>query len=109
MKIEGKKHTNQKLLTCGLYLFKPHPYIGATPDNISKCDCCPKSCIEYKSPYTIRNEKLTESWQKCDIPEQVNGKIQLKRNHRYCPQIIGQMAITGHHNTYFVVYTSKDI
>ena len=34
MKIEGKKHKNTKLLTCGLYLFKPHPYLGATPDNI---------------------------------------------------------------------------
>ena len=30
MKTEGKKHTNPKLLTCGLYLFKPHPYIGAS-------------------------------------------------------------------------------
>ena len=59
--------------------------------------------------YAIRNEKLTESWQKCDFLEQVNGKIQLKRNHRYYAQIIGQMAITGHHNTYFVAFTSQDI
>ena len=43
MKIEGKKHQNTKLLTCGLYLFKPHPYLGATPDNILKYDCFSKS------------------------------------------------------------------
>ena len=46
MKVEGKKHTNPKLLSYGLYLFKPHSYIGATPDNILKCECCPISCIE---------------------------------------------------------------
>ena len=34
MKMEGKKHQNPKLLTCGLYSFKPHPYLGATPDNV---------------------------------------------------------------------------
>ena len=28
MKIEGKKHQNPNLLTYGLYLFKPHHYLG---------------------------------------------------------------------------------
>ena len=46
MKSEGKKHNNPKLLTCGLYLLKPHSYIGWTQDNILKFDCCPKSYIE---------------------------------------------------------------
>ena len=63
MKIAGKRDTNLKLLTCGLYLFKPNPYVGETPDNILKYDCCPKSCIPCKCFYAIRNEKLTKSWQ----------------------------------------------
>ena len=109
MKIEGEKYTNPKFLTCGMYLFKPHPYIGAAPDNLLKYDCCPKSFVEYKCPYAIRIEKLTESWQKCDFLEQVNGKIQLKRNRRYYSQIIGEMAITGHYNAYFVVFISHNI
>ena len=36
MKIEEKKHTNQKLHSYGLYLFKPHSYTGATLDNVVK-------------------------------------------------------------------------
>ena len=28
IQIKGKKHQNPKLLTCGLYLFKPHAYMG---------------------------------------------------------------------------------
>ena len=90
-------------------IWLPHPYIGATADNFLKCNCCPKSCIKYKCPYAIHNEKLTESWQKCELLEQVSVKIQLKCNHRHYSQIIGQMTITGHHNTCFVVLTSKDI
>ena len=62
MKIEGKKHQNPKLLTCVLYLFKTYPYLGATPDNILKCGCCPKSCMEYKCPHKMRNESIAESW-----------------------------------------------
>ena len=109
MKMEGKKHQNPKLLTCGLYSFKPHPYLGATPDNVLKCNCCPKLCVEYKCPHKIRNESIAESWQKCDFLEVVNDRIQLRRRHKYYAQITGQMAITGYNRTYFVVFTTKDI
>ena len=90
MKIEGKKHQSPKLLTCGLYLFKPHTYylsLGATPENILKYDCC--HAVEYKCPYKIRNEGIAESWQKCDFLEVVNDRIQLKHSHKYYAQITG--------------------
>ena len=58
MKIEGKKHQNPKLITCGLYLFKSHPYFVATPDNILKCVCCLKSVAQnhtIQMPHQIQN------------------------------------------------------
>ena len=67
-----------------------------------------KSCVEYKCPHKIRNESIAESWQKCDFLEVVNDRIQLKHSHKYYAQITGQMAITGYHRTYFVVFTTKD-
>ena len=65
--------------------------LGTTPENILKCDCCPKSCVEYKCPRKIRNGSISESWrrQKCDFLEVVNDRIQLKCSHKYYAQITG--------------------
>ena len=49
----AKVHKNPKLHTCGLFVLKAHPYIGASPDNIFTCSCCGSSCVEYKCPYSI--------------------------------------------------------
>ena len=108
MKVEGKQHKQPKLLPSGLFLFKPHPYIGATPDSIFICKCCKnKYCVECKCPYSIRDEDIETAWEKTSFLEKVDGKIQLQRSHQYYTQITGQMAITGHNQTYFVVYTTK--
>nr|XP_047128367.1 uncharacterized protein LOC124809022 [Hydra vulgaris] len=109
MSTEGVRHQNPKLITCGLFVHKPHPYLGASPDNIFQCRCCLKSCVEYKCPFSIRDEDISVSWKKTDFLEMVDGKVVLKRNHKYYTQIIGQMAITGYKSTYFVVYTKKDV
>ena len=37
MKLEGVKHSHSKLLPCGLFIMKSHPFMGATPDNIFIC------------------------------------------------------------------------
>lgn len=109
MQQEGKKHAAPKLLFCGLFIYKSHPYVGATPDNIFKCNCCEPCCVEYKCPFSIRDEEISTSWKKTDFLENVNGHIQLKRSHKYYTQVTGQMAITGCNRTYFVVYTKKDL
>ena len=61
MQNEGKKHNLPKLLSCGLFIYKPHPYMEATPDSIFMCTCCTKSCVPYKCPYSIRGEDITLS------------------------------------------------
>ena len=85
MKYEGEKrgHNIPKLLTSGLYVSKPHPYLGATPS------------IKYYS--------IEEALGKMTFLELLENNTQLKRNHQYYTQIIGQMALTGYSQTYFVV------
>ena len=108
MKLEGVKHSHPKLLPCGLFILKSHPYIGATPDNIFTCKCCEhRICVEYKCPYSIREHDVSDSWDKTDFLEKVNDIIQLKRNHKYFTQITGQMAIIGTKQCYFVAWTTK--
>ena len=63
IKVEGQKHEKPKLIACGLYICKSHPYIGATPNNVFQCKCCNnKYCVEYKCPYSIREEEILVAW-----------------------------------------------
>ena len=102
------KHSHPKLLPCGLFILKSHPYIGATPDNIFTCKCWERRiCVEYKCPHSIRELDVSESWYKTDFLEKVNGAIQLKRNHKYFIQVTIQIAITGAEQCYFVVWITK--
>jgi len=49
----SKQHINLKLHECGLFLDEKEPFIGASPDRIMTCLCCPKACVEIKCPYSI--------------------------------------------------------
>ena len=42
-------HKNLKLNVCGMFLDKCPPFIGASPDRIFECDCCPPACVEINS------------------------------------------------------------
>ena len=84
MKLEGVKHSQPKLLPCGLFILKSHLYIGATPDNNFTCKCCERRiCVECKCPHSIRELDVSESWDKTDFIEKINGVLQSKRNHKY--------------------------
>ena len=104
MEHEGRKHISPILIACGLYIYKPQPYIGRTPENIFTCACCEGTCIEYKCPYSIRDELISEAWNKTKfLQRKENVSIELvslcdlpvKRSDNYYSQIQGQMAITG--------------
>ena len=102
-----EKKTESSFCTpCGLYLLKPHPYLGATADNILSCECCTnKYCVEYKCPYSIRERNIFDSWSETGFLEKNGDQISLKKNHKYYFQVQGQMAITEIPETYFVVWT----
>ena len=34
------EHLDFKVRQCGLHIDMEHPYLGATPDDIVRCDCC---------------------------------------------------------------------
>ena len=101
-----KMHNNCKMISCGLFVSKSHPHIGASPDALVLCSCCQKACVEIKCPYSIRNQSVVEAWNETSFLEKRDGKIQLKRNHKYYTQIIGQLAMTDCKQCYFVVWTT---
>ena len=103
----GKKHRNGKLHSCGLFVSKSHPFLGASPDNIFSCDCCGETAMEYKCPYSVRGMLISEVWDKVEYLEMHEGKLKLKRGHRYYTQITGEMAMSGLERLFFVVWTGK--
>jgi len=66
------------------------------------------SLVEIKCPYRGRNSVIQPN--DCfPFLEQINGKVQLKRNHNYFFQITGQLAVSKRQKCFFVVYTFADL
>lgn len=97
------QHKQFKAVKTGLVLYKPHPYIAASPDLLIECKCHGKGLCEIKCPYS--NRHLTPNAETVLYLENVNGTCRLKRSHEYFYQIQGQMGITGRNYCDFFVYT----
>ena len=102
----SKSHKNLKLSDCGIVLDKSHPYIGASPDQIVKCDCCSKACLEVKCPYSINYTSPNNPDNKLEyLKKDHNGVLKLNKAHKYYTQCQMQMGVTGCSRRYFFVWT----
>ena len=103
--LKNEGHRNVKVEKCGLFVNSSAPYLGASPDRIVSCSCCPKRVLEVKCPLKCSNTTPTPDYVEC--LEEVNGSIMLKRSHKYYSQIQGQMAISNFMYADFFVYAPK--
>ena len=80
---ETLKHENLKVNTCGLIIKKDIPFIVSSPDGICACKCCGKSTLEIKCPYVLAYSSprsIENGYKDVHCLENVNGKVQLKKN-----------------------------
>jgi hypothetical protein len=101
-----QKHENAKIADNGLYISIEKPFIAASPDDILSCNCCPKSCLEVKCPFSKTDQMVSEEipyLKRCS-----DGQLRLDTSHDYYFKIQCQMACTGHKSYYFVVWTTVD-
>lgn len=93
----SQTHKDISYHDCGLFLHPDHPFLGASPDGILTCKCCPPRLLEIKCP---------------SLPVKELGYLddekKLKTRSVYYGQIQGQMAVTGIQQTYFFIYTDKE-
>ena len=61
-----KSHVNFQLTRCGLFINEQHPFIHATPDFLTSCDCCGLGCGEVKCLICIGED--------CDFDKYVTKK-----------------------------------
>ena len=82
-------HKNFKAFDSGLTLYKEKPYIGASADLETECDCCGAGLCEIKCPEKIKDVKPCEA----NVQYIKDGTV--NKNHQYFYQIQGQMGILG--------------
>lgn len=103
--VESLNHKDLKISDCGLFLDVSQPFIGASPDRIVTCSCCPRACLEVKCPYSVNF--LSPEDPKFSLPylNKTEGRFILKKSHKYYTQCQMQMAVTGSKLCYFFVWT----
>ena len=91
------QHTSFTCLCCGLFVSEQYNFIAATPDGISKCDCCGDGIVEIKCPFLTKDSE----------PDVANffENGTLKRSHQYYYQVQTQLYVCGADFGDFVVCT----
>ena len=54
-----QQHRNLQTSSSGLIIDPAIPFMGASPDGFSTCDCCGERTIEIKCPFSMRNVSPT--------------------------------------------------
>lgn len=80
-------HDNFHTSLSGLVINPTYPYMAASPDGISSCDCCGTRLLEIKCPYVYRNESPTIeaalSNPRFCLTRNENDTVMLSRKHSY--------------------------
>ena len=95
------KHQGQPVAvrSCGLVLDTNHRYLGASPDGmVFDSTASPRyGLLEIKCPFSAYTKKLTidqaANEDRSFCVQNINGRLQLNRNHAYHWQIQGQLSI----------------
>ena len=101
-----KSHVNFQVQKCGLFINKDYPFLHATPDFLTSCDCCGLGCGEEKYPFCIHDANFEEYVRlQNSFLFKIDGVFKLKRELNYYHQIQQQL-ITLKERRYndFVVY-----
>ena len=85
-------HKNFRTIKCGMFINKEYPWLDATPDFLSWCQCCGYGCGEVKCPYCIEGTDFKGYLLKSSsYLEKVDGKMRLKKDHQYYYQVQQQI------------------
>ena len=107
--MQKKSHTLLKVRTCGFYISREFPFIGASPDGIVSCKCHNDRLLEIKCPWVCRGLSMMEFASRSDSCLEINnGEVRLKRHHPYFFQVQFQMGVTGKESCDFFVCIAKD-
>lgn len=99
-------HDSLSVEEVGLVLNPKFPHLGASPDGIVHCKCCPPSTLEIKCPLKYANMSITDAIKSKDFC--LGKNFELKKYHAYYAQVQGQIAVCELKTSYFVIWTTED-
>ena len=112
-RVASHTHHKLELISKGFLISKSKPYLGASLDNIQKCQCsdgCPDKVVEYKCPWKHRDLYPKEAFLTPEIGGIQNGnEFALKPTSQYYFQLQLQMFVSELSFNIFVVWTKKGI
>ena len=90
-----KQHVKFQVAECGLFINPLWPYIGASPDGVISCECCPKGVLEIKCPFCHRDECISDAVtnDKNFCLTEADGRISLDHKHPYYYQVQTQIFV----------------
>ncbi|CAG2215690.1 unnamed protein product [Mytilus edulis] len=101
---QSTQHIDFECNLSGFTINNQHPFLGASPDGITNCQCCGKGLIEIKCPYKHKDITVMQA-ASSDKDFCLDKSLHLKTNHRYYTQVQFQMFILQLTFCDFVVYT----
>lgn len=105
--------TGAKVVSCGLFVNKMYPFLGASPDGLIMNGEEVAGLIEIKCFKVLRNKSVADVIQMASIKKDVlpiclnltNGRLILKKTHAYYFQIQQQLLVTNMEYCDFVLYS----
>ena len=105
-----KRMLSSSFSKCGFFVHADEPYLGASPDGLVTVEDCETGCLEIKCTFAHQYHTIPEACEESAFfLEKTSAGIQLKRNHPYYYQVMGQLGVTGLKWSHFVVFTKKDM
>ena len=97
---------NFQVQKCRLFINKECPFLHATPDFLTSCDCCGLGCGEEKYPFCIHAANFEEYVRlQNSFLFKIDGDFKLKREHNYYHQTQQQLfTLKERRHNDFVVY-----
>ena len=91
-KANDSNHTKLQVAQNGLFIW---PFIGASPDGIITCECCPKGVLEVKCPYCHCDETIKAAAvnDKKFCLKVEDGVLHLDHSHAYYYQVQTQIFV----------------
>ena len=105
-----KKHKGFKLFESGLIICPTLPHLGASPDGIIECDCHGRGTIEIKCPFSCRKKGFEEASENSTFfLEYFNGRLTVKKSHKYYYQLQAQMKLSQTSYCDLVVWNEEEL
>ena len=102
-----ENHVNFTVRHSGLCLHADYPFLGASPDGVTNCQCCGEGLLEIKCTFKYRHVDPKSIRDNTFCVDFTTNPPHLRENHVYFYQVQGQLALCEKSHCDFVCWTLK--